>query len=253
MHRQTGGMAAATLALALGAVDAHADDWQQTVIMYGMGAALDGESQIGELEVPVDLSISDVFDALEMGAMAAYRADNGIWSITGDLTYMGLGGTSESRHDLVKGDLEIDQLTLMGTAGRRVSERLEVLFSLAYFDLSADASVRTRAPVTGAVTTRRASTDADWIDPMVGLHYDRPFRDDWKLNLRGDVGGFGVGSDLSYQLLATVQWQSSGGFGAAFGYRLISFDYEDGHEGDRDYQRFDLTEQGPVVGVTYTF
>lgn len=253
MNRRTCGIAAATLALALGVADARADDWRQTVIMYGMGAALKGESQVGDIEVPVDLSISDVFDALEMGAMGAYRADNGTWSITGDVTYMGLGGTSESQHGLVKGDVEIDQFTLMGTIGRRVTDRLEALFSLSYFDLSTDLSVRTRAPVTGAATTRNASVDVDWIDPMVGLHYDWPFRDDWKLNLRGDVGGFGIGSELSYQLLATVQWQSSGGFGAVFGYRLIGFDYEDGHEGDRDYERFDLTEQGPLVGVTYTF
>lgn len=231
----------------------HADEWKQTVVMYGMGAALDGESQIGPLKVPVDLSISDVFDALEMGAMAAYRADNGTWSVTGDVTYMGLGGHSKGERGLVRGDLDIDQATFMGTVGRRVSDHVELLFSLAYFDLSADVVVKSTAPGTGQVTTRKASTDASWVDPMVGVHYDWPFREDWKLNLRGDVGGFGVGSDLSYQLLATAQWQSKGGLGAAFGYRLIAFDYEDGNSGAAGYERFDLTEQGPVVGLTYTF
>ncbi len=43
---------------------AAAGDWQQTVIIYGMGAAIDGDATIGDLTVPVDVSMSEVFDAL---------------------------------------------------------------------------------------------------------------------------------------------------------------------------------------------
>ena len=245
------------LALLLGSASpaalAEGSEWQQTLVFYAMGAAIDGEAQIGDLSVPVDVSISELFDALEFGAMGAYRVDNGTWSFTVDATYMGLGGTSETDRGLVKGDLDLDQITLMGTAGRRWTEHLEGLFSLAYFDLSTDLKVTTTAPVSGAVTVRTASVDASWVDPMLGLHYSLPFRDDWRFNLRGDVGGFGIGSDLSYQVFASVHWQSSGGFGAVFGYRLIGFDYEDGSRGSSSYQRFDLTEQGPLLGITYTF
>lgn len=248
---------ALALALLLGSASqaalADGGEWEQTVVFYGMGAAIDGDAQIGDLSVPVDVSISELFDALEFGAMGAYRADNGTWSFTVDATFMGLGGTSESDRGLVKGDLDLDQTTLMGTAGRRWTENLEALFSLAYFDLSTDLRVTTTAPVSGAVTVRSASVDASWVDPMFGLHYGRPFADDWRFNLRGDVGGFGIGSDFSYQLFANVHWQSSGGFGAVLGYRLIGFDYEDGSKGSPGYQRFDLTEQGPLMGITYTF
>ena len=52
------------------------EDWHHSLYIYGMGAAIDGTAQIGPVEVPVDLSTSDVFDALEFGAMAAYRAEN---------------------------------------------------------------------------------------------------------------------------------------------------------------------------------
>jgi hypothetical protein len=247
--------AACTLLLAAsgGAASAEEAQWQHTLVFYGMGAAIDGQTQIGDLTVPVDVSISEVFDALEFGAMGAYRADNGTWSFTVDATYMGLGGTSETDRGLVKGDVDIDQITLMGTAGRRWTDNLEALFSLAYFDLSTDLKVTTTAPVTGAVTVRTASVDASWVDPMLGLHYGRPFADEWRFNLRGDVGGFGIGSDFSYQVFANVHWQSSGGFGAVLGYRLIGFDHEDGRKGSPGYQRFDLTEQGPLLGITYTF
>ena len=39
--------------------------------------------------------------------------------------------------------------------------------------------------------------------------------------------------------------------GVYFGYRLISFDYEDGK--DLQYERYDLTEQGPLAGFSVTF
>lgn len=228
-------------------------DWEHTVIIYAMGAAIDGEATIGNLTVPVEVSISDVFDALEMGAMGAYRADNGTWSFALDATFMGLGGTATSQRDIVKGDLDMDQLTLMGTVGRRIAPNLEGLFSLSWFDLSTDLELTTRNPLTGVETTRTAGDDASWVDPMVGLQYNAPFADDWRFNLRGDIGGFGIGSDLSYQLLANVRWQANETIGVVFGYRLIGFDYEDGRKGDRDYQRYDLTEQGPLVGMTISF
>lgn len=219
--------------------------WQHTVFVYGMGAAIDGTAQIGNVEVEVDLSMSDVLDALEFGAMAAYRADNGTWSFTADATFMGLGGSQRTEGGRVKGEIDVDQWTLMGTFGRRWTDHLEFLFGLAYVDLSADLKV------TGELVNLAAGRDADWIDPTVGLHYSQPLGDAWRVNLRGDIGGFGIGSDFMYHLLAGAGWQASDAVGVFFGYRLISFDYEDGS--GRDYQRYDLTEQGPLVGVSISF
>lgn len=230
---------------------AAAEDWQHTVVVYGMGAAIDGTAQIGDLEVPVNVSISELFDALEMGGMLAYRAENDLWSVTADATYMALGGTAKSDRGLIKGDLDVDQATLMGTLGRRLGDNVELLFSLGYFDLSTKLALSTRNPLTGVVTTRRARRDASWIDPLLGLQYNLPVGSAWRFNLRGDVGGFGVGSDLSYHVLANFRWQASDRFGVLLGYRLIGFDYEDGK--GRHYQHYDLTEQGPLVGLTISF
>jgi hypothetical protein len=245
----------ATLALLTTSFAAAADEssqqWRQTLFIYGMGAAIDGTAQIGDVKVPVDASMSDVFSNLEFGAMGAYRLENDTWSFTTDVTYMGLGGSSRTQGGLVKGDVDVDQFTLMGTVGWRLSGHVEGLFSLAYFDLSTDLQVETTAPISGTVTTRNASTGASWIDPLVGLQYSTPLGDTWRLNLRGDVGGFGVGSDLSYQLLANVRWQANDTVGVVLGYRIIAFDYESGD--GRNYERYDLTEQGPLLGVTVSF
>ncbi len=224
--------------------------WEHTVVLYGMGAAIDGETQIGDLVVPMDLSMSDILDALEFGAMAAYRADNGTWSFSVDATFMGLGGTAATEPGLIKGDVDIDQFTLMGTVGRRLTPHLEALFSLAYVDLSADLEATIRVPSEDDIT-RRASANANWVDPLVGLQYNVPIGESWRFNLRGDIGGFGIGSDFTYQMLANFRWQASERFGVVFGYRVLGFDYEEGH--DAGYERYDLVEQGPLVGMTISF
>jgi len=246
---------AAVLPVLLAPFWAHAQDnskdWHHSVYIYAMGAAIDGKAQIGPVEVPVDLSISDVFGALEFGAMAAYRAENDTWSFSADATFMGLAGSDTTEGGRLNGTIDVDQFTLMGTFGRRVSENTELLFGLAYFDLSTDLRVTSTG---GVPVDLAASRDVDWIDPTIGLRYNRPINDNWRLNLRGDIGGFGVGSDLMYHLLANVQWQASETVGMVFGYRLIDFDYEEGASGlGGNYQRYDLTEQGPLVGVSISF
>ena len=90
-------------------------DWNHTVHLYGMGAAIEGDAQIGPLALPVEVSISELFDALRMGGMAAYRVENGTWSFTGDITYMDLGWNARTAAERAGGELRVDQLTVMVT------------------------------------------------------------------------------------------------------------------------------------------
>lgn len=119
-----------------------AGDWHQTVFLYGMGATIDGDAQIGPLQVPVDVGMSDFFDSLKFGAMAAYRIQNEEWSFTGDVTYMNLGWSESTQQGRASLGLDVEQWTAVATAGRRVLPNLEALLSLAYFDVSADLRVR---------------------------------------------------------------------------------------------------------------
>jgi hypothetical protein len=237
---------ACALILALPAQGQSGDgNWRQSVFLYGMAVTIDGEASVGPLNVDVDVSISDLFDALDFGVMAAYRIENDSWSFSADVTYMELGWSERTQQGRASASLRTDQLTLMGTLGRRLTPNLEALFSLAYFDLSADLRVR-------VLEQRRAvSRDADWIDPLVGLEYRIPFRDRWTFSLRGDVGGFGVGSDLTLHGWAKLVRQNTDAFSWYFGYRYIGYDYETGSGIDR--QRYDLQQHGPGIGIALTF
>ncbi len=241
--------AAAAVAFVTCAPVAHAQEdpgeWRQRVFLYGMGAAIDGDAQIGDISVPIDLSISDLFDALKFGAMAAYRVENDVWSFTGDVTYMNLGWSAQTEQGRASSAIDVEQLTMMGTVGRRFTPYVEGLVSLGYFDLSTDLRVRLLQQ------RREASRDASWVDPLVGLNVVVPFSGKWTYTLRGDVGGFGVGSDFTWHMITTFRRQNTETFAWYVGYRVIAFDYENGR--GQNYQRYDLTQHGPGVGVAFSF
>lgn len=221
------------------------DEWSHSVHLYGMGVAIDGDTQIGPLELPVSVSISDMFDALRMGGMIAYRADNGRWSLTTDLTYMDLGWRASTQGGRAGARLTTDQLTFMATGGKRLNEKTELLFSLAYFDV--DANLR----LSVLQQSLTASRGADWVDPLIGVAYETPMGDKWKLKLRGDVGGFGINSDFTWHAWAIANRQVSDSFSWFVGYRVIAYDYAEGS--GPQFVRFDMTQHGPGAGVSFTF
>ena len=73
-----------------------------------------------------------------------------------------------------------------------------------------------------------------------------------ELFLRGDLCGFGVGSDFSWQVVGGYifdfgTWQGVTVSGV-IGYRALSVDYTQG-EGRRRYE-FDMVQRGPVLGLS---
>jgi len=199
-----------------------------------------------EVSAEVDLSFSDILDNLEIGFMGTYRGTRDRFSLTVDSIYMDLGATERSRGGSLRAEIDMEQLALAAAAGYKVSERFELLGGLRYVDLSADVAV------TGPLgNTRRAGTDESWVDPYVGALYTVPLSESWSLNLYGDVGGFGVGSDFAWQGLLTFRWQFSERAGALVAYRHMAMDYESGRGSNRFL--YDMSFSGPALGIVFTF
>ena len=68
---------------------------------------------------------------------------------------------------------------------------------------------------------------------------------------RADIGGFDIGSDLSWQLAGYLSFQASDATSIVVGYRLLDIEYDEGSGADR----FELDAQlrGPVIGAIFTF
>jgi hypothetical protein len=68
----------------------------------------------------------------------------------------------------------------------------------------------------------------DWWDPYVGVRARYNFTPALYVAARGDLGGFGVGSDLMWHAEAAIGVQLTPTIFAEAGYRALSFDYDKG-------------------------
>ena len=223
-----------------------ASDWTHEVAPYMWGTSLEGTTTIGSETVDVNASLSDILDALEMAAMGSYRGSKDRVSVLFDVVYAGLGGSDTGPLEAARADVDIDQLVIEGDLGYAFTDHLHGFVGMRYVDLKS--RIRLRDELEGESTVRG---EADWIDPVIGLYYQAPISGKWSLSLRGDVGGFGVGSDFAWQGVGIVRWQASPGFGVLLAYRYLSSDYDKGK--DENYFRYDMAMQGPALGVVFTF
>jgi hypothetical protein len=86
-----------------------------------------------------------------------------------------------------------------------------------------------------------------WIDPVIGMHGFWEINDRWFIHAGGDIGGFGVNSDLIWQANAEFGYRFSENVSALVGYRGLGVDYSDGGF------LVDTVAHGPVIGMTFRF
>jgi hypothetical protein len=91
--------------------------------------------------------------------------------------------------------------------------------------------------------------DVSWVDPLAGLRWNWDISDTWSTSLRGDIGGFGVGSDLSGQAFALVDWHPWQHVSITGGLRALRVKYET-DKGADNYE-LDMTFWGPLLGVSF--
>jgi len=96
---------------------------------------------------------------------------------------------------------------------------------------------------------RRFEADARWLDPVLGFRLGVDLAECLRLRLRGDVGGFGLGSasrlswtaEVGLALRLTEHWEAELAWLAS------------GLERDRGAGALDLLVHGPRAGITYRF
>lgn len=85
-----------------------------------------------------------------------------------------------------------------------------------------------------------------WIDPIIGARTIADIGKRWRVHGHGDIGGFGIRSDLTWQLLGSIGYEIATGTVLRFGYRHLDVDFEN----DENGFIFDTGTGGWVLGVT---
>jgi opacity protein-like surface antigen len=213
------------------------DEWNVLVAPYLMGAAMGGTTTVRGVDVDVDLPASDVFSNLQFGAMGIAVARKGDWGFGADLIWMALGKTVRDTN------VDFNQGAFAFYGLRRLSAAADVTFGLRVNTLQGELTFK------GPGVTR--SQDQTWVDPIAGITIRTPAQRRVQLRLYTEVGGFGAGSDFTWQVFPDLSINLTQKASLELGYRWLDLDYATG-EGN-DQFRYDVLTQGPVVGFGFRF
>ncbi len=201
--------------------------------------------------VNVDASPADIFSRLQMGAMLNLEASNGNWSVTSDILYMDLAQDITSSTLISSGEVGMKQFAWELAGLKRVTPWLELGIGGILNNIGVNEKV-TRNLVGGGTSTQSASASKTWVDPMLIARVATPSSPrKWFGQFRGEIGGFGVGSDFAWQVQGIAGYRFSKLFDMSVGYRGIGFDYQSG-EGNKTFI-YDMTIFGPMIRFGFTF
>jgi hypothetical protein len=255
-----------------------APGWTFRVTPYGWFTAMKGTQTVRGRSVDVDASFIDIVEKSDtlVGLMADFEARYGRWALIGDAvwTKVGLGGDTTRTLPPASGiagtvgaSLGLDfQIAIVefGAAyelARSGALAFDVLAGGRYWRQKANLSVDLAATVDLGdleVSGSRAiakSGSVNWVDPMVGGRLRYEVAPGHQFTLRGDLGGFGVGSRFSWQAIAAYGYDFAFHKGVTYsgviGYRALYVDYTKGSGSSR--YAFDVLQHGPVVGLSLRF
>jgi hypothetical protein len=213
------------------------DKWDVTVAPYFMGAAMSGTTAVRGREVEVDVSASDIFSNLQFGAMGLVVARKGNWGFGGDVIWMALGSTvRETNVDFNQGAFAFYGLRRLGSAA----------------DLTLGMRVNTlQGKLDFKTIGVNVSQDKTWVDPLVGVTLHSSGTHRVRLQVYTEIGGFGAGSDFTWQIFPTLGFKFTDHFSLEAGYRWLDVDYKTGDGNDRFV--YDVLTQGPVGGLAFRF
>lgn len=213
------------------------DEWDVTVAPYFMGAAMSGTTAVRGREVDVDVSASDIFSNLQFGAMGLVVARKGRWGIGGDAIWMALGTTVRNTNvDFNQGAFAVYGL-------RRLSSAADLTLGMRVNTLQGQLKSNTLG--------FDVSQDKTWVDPLVGLTLRSPREHRVRLQLYTEIGGFGAGSDLTWQVFPTLGIKLNDRLSLELGYRWLDIDYSTGDGNERF--SYDVLTQGPIGGLAFRF
>lgn len=234
----------ATVGLMFAATAASAQDWNFIVSAYGWFPAMKVDATIdrpgGSVSADVSTSATDILDALNFGVFGTAEARRGRLGLFSDVFYTDLG-VSETGRLGARQSVNSNLFMFTGAAAWRLWEEGGA-FVDAYGGgrvVSLDSEV--------TVGTRGASKSTTYVDPIVGARVGYPATESLTLNASANIGGFGAGSEFTWEAYAGANYAFNERVSAELGYRYLSIDYESGAK-EIDMQMF-----GPFTALVFRF
>ncbi len=227
-------LAAALLPAALRAEETN--HWRFDSSLNLFLASMSGDVAVKGIPASVDADFADIAKNLDFAAAGRLTLGYDQWSFSTEFSYLKLGASGSA------GSVEQKQWLVEPSVGYRFCNNFEAFAGARYNSIEANLDLNLPP---GKV---RGGTQ-DWWDPIVGVNLSLPLSGQ-KLTFDGrfDVGGFGAGSDLTWQAFPYVNWRFAKSASLQVGYRWLGTDYETGSGLNRF--KYDVVLQGPQIGLT---
>jgi len=218
--------------------------WSCRVALYGWIEALQGDMGVAGRTANVDLSFNDILKHLDSVFMGAVEVGCNRWSVMADVMYADISGSTTPGG----GYLRVEQQQFLGN----FVVAFEAMKSdSTMFDIYAGArvnSIKATLDINDRIQPLfHGSTTETWVDPIIGARLQQALSSNIFFRAVGDVGGFGVSSQFT--------WQAMAGFGYSFheygdlvlGYRALGTDYTNGGF------TYNIVAHGPIIGYEFRF
>ena len=250
-------------------------DWQFIAQgQFWLPLRISGPVEIGNTSTDVDITLGELLDGLQGLFEGGFEVTNDEWSFELWSLFMDVGADARTTALLGTRETDVDfRATLVDmVAAYRLGEwslgssetatwGLDLLTGLIVYDL--DLEVDTLGPFGVDLGLVR---DENWVDFIVGGRLEFEFSDRLSMSLRGEVGGFGIGtsSKLVWNTTLLAEYKLSRKHRLikchkihcvdcrlVAGFRYFDVDWEKGS--GRDRVGYDWQVYGPIVGVNIYF
>lgn len=219
------------------------DPWRFQVSPYVWGAGMQGDVRPlrNAPTAHVKQSFFDVLEHLDAAVFLMGTARKGRFVMQGDYTYASTSaGASLPMNLSANAEVRQTSLTLTGGYNWQITPQssVDLLAGGRYWHVKAGVSVPNVLDVQSKTT---------FVDPIVALRWYTTLAPRWSTLAYADLGGFGIGSDLTWQLMGSVNYQVRDDIYVSLGYRYLSVDYQGSGK------RLDFQQHGIMTGVTFRF
>lgn len=227
--------------------------WNFVIAPYFVGANINGTSQIGRLPATdLDVGTDTILKNLHFGGMIRLEAQyQQRFGALIDIAYMKLGAATDTPLTGGRVRIGVRQMIAEGMLSYRFFQNdrtwLEAIAGTRYWNVTLD--VNANGTIAGNFSRDWGD---DWWDPVIGARVFHQVNQRWSTNLRGDIGGFGVGSDFSWNLQGGIGYHFNDIWSAHAQYKALGVNFKNGKSGVESFS-YDTITHGPLIGIRASF
>ena len=246
------------------AVPGAAGEWKVSVMPYVWVPDVEGNATVQGVKTPANWSSRETLQKLDFTTAGRIEAWKNGWGLIFDGLYVKTGGSNNHPAGAITSvDINAELLMLDVAGSYRLVD--------AFIGTGADDEQGTRyprfvfEPIAGlrfvylkqkvvangpGIVVQDSTT---YVEPFVGGRVALDVTEHVAVQVRGDIGGFGIGeaSDKTWNIIPGVVWRISDRISFTAAYRITALDFS--KDSGTDTFEHDTTLKGPLVGLGIHF